>query len=215
MPGWNTTPAARPGSLRFAIRLAVASAAVIALAATVGDVVVEWLLPAIRAGFDVIDSQFRILVLDVTQNDNGDTAIRLRVELARTLAIQLHRFDPQPGKWLEVTTTVGTVLQPAFAVTIAALSWPAAQARELGARVLIAVVLGLMLMLIDTPIDLLAYLWDMFIYRYDPEGFYPIQYYHQFMIGGGRFAIGMAAGVVAIIGAQSVRRVEEPSAVGA
>lgn len=203
MPGSFTINGSRPSLVELAARLLIATVVAVAVVGVFRREIVQWLLPAFRFVLEAIDSQFNILILDVTDR-KLDQVVRLRVELARTVVMNSHVTRPTPGGWLEVTTTLGTVLQSGLTAFITAAAWPAARAGEFMARMFAAVVLGLFLILFDAPIDLLAYVWDMFIYSFDPQGFYPIWKYHEFMIGGGRFALGTIAGAVAIVGTARV-----------
>ena len=203
MPGSFATRGPRPSPLHLAARLLLAVAAVIAVSNALQSELVQFLVPAFRAVIDALDDQFHVLILDVTER-KAHEVLRLRVELARALVMDSHTTNPKPGAWLEVSTTLGTVLQPACTAFITALAWPASRFGERVARMAVCGVLAAVAMLADSSLDLLAYVWDMFIDRFDPGGFYPLQSYHRFAIGGGRFVLGAMAGWAAIVGVQRI-----------
>lgn len=198
MPGSPTTRGTAPSPRDLALRLLIASVVVIAIGGTFRREIVSAFLPAFRAIIEAVDSHFHILVLDVMER-NADAVIRLRVELARTVLINGHATHPKQGGWLEVTTTLGTVLQPACVAFILALAWPAARLQEFMLRMIVCAALAVIVVLVDAPLDLLAYLWSMFVDAFDRDGFYWIVKYHELMIGGGRLALGAVAGVIAIV----------------
>ncbi|MFN0316685.1 MAG: hypothetical protein ACKVQA_16810 [Burkholderiales bacterium] len=54
-----------------------------------------------------------------------------------------------------------------------------------------------MVLLAGLPLTLYAYVWDMFHFHYDPDGFSPLLSWHQFMLPGGRLGLGLVIGAIA------------------
>lgn len=90
------------------------------------------------------------------------------------------------------------MLQPLSIGLGLALAWPARISRRLG-RAALASAGGLLFTLIDIPLTLHAYVWDMFLAAYDPEHFSPLMAVQRFLHGGGRLGIGVALGTMAIL----------------
>lgn len=176
----------------------------ISLAALGGRQLVEILLPLIQAQILGLDDRFAILFLGIDHTAQ-DTVIRLRVNLIRLLVIGTHVVEPHPKGWLEVTTTVGAMLQPLTIGLGLALAWPGRISQRL-ARAALACAGGLLFMLVDIPLTLHAYTWDMFLAAYDPGHFSPLMTAHRFLHGGGRLGIGVALGTMAILALSQNRR---------
>lgn len=169
----------------------------ITLAALGGRHLVELLLPVCQWLLVGLDDRFAILFLGIDQTIQ-DTVIRLRVNLLRLLVVGTQVVEPQSKGWLEVTTTVGAMLQPLTIGLGLALAWPGRIGRRL-ARAALTCAGGLFFMLIDIPLTLHAYVWDMFLAAYDPAHFSPLMTAHRFLHGGGRLGIGVALGAMAIL----------------
>ena len=181
----------------------------IALAALGGRHLVELLLPLTQALIVWLDDRFAILFLGI-DHTSQDTVIRLRVNLLRMLVVGTQVIQPHPKGWLEVTTTVGAMLQPLTIGLGLAIAWPARISRRL-ARAALASAGGLLFMLIDIPLTLHAYVWDMFLAAYDPGHFSPLMTAHRFLHGGGRLGIGVALGAMTILALAQDRRCHRPA----
>ncbi|MFH1659540.1 MAG: hypothetical protein ABIG35_09520 [Pseudomonadota bacterium] len=195
----SSTPSAaewpEPAAAIFALLAGFALS--ISLAALGGRQLVEILLPLLQAPILWLDDRFAILFLGIDHTAQ-DTVIRLRVNLIRLLVIGTHVVEPHPKGWLEVTTTVGAMLQPLTIGLGLALAWPGRISQRL-ARAALACAGDLLFMLVDIPLTLHAYTWDMFLAAYDPGHFSPLMTAHRFLHGGGRLGIGVALGTMAIL----------------
>jgi hypothetical protein len=200
MPSSPSADRAWPEPRRLLPRLALACALALAAVWLAGRPLVDVQLPLTRALIERIDDRFVVLRLGVEQGAQ-DTVIRLRVNLLRPLVVGRHVAEPHPRGWLEVTTTVGAMLQPlAIALGIAG-AWPPAWRERLSAMAL-ALGMALAFMLVDIPLTLHAYVWDMFVFHYDPQRFSPLMAIHGFLHGGGRLALGVLFGALAVLAAQ-------------
>lgn len=97
--------------------------------------------------------------------------MRLRANLAHAIVLNGNLTMPHPQGWLEVTTTIGTVLQSSLVALGLTLAWPAKHAREYVTRLTVAAVLIFGAVLADTPFTLWAYLWNMHVQTYEPGRF--------------------------------------------
>ena len=188
----SSTVAAWPSPGRFALTLAAGLAFTLTCAWLWGTPLIEWLLPAAHMLLGWIDDRFDILFLGVERN-RQDTVVRLRVDVARAFFIGGQIVTARSG-WLEVTTTTGAMLQPL--VIAPALAF-ALLAGRLSARLLACLLAALpafAFLLIDLPLTLHAYVWDMFIDNLEPDRFSPLMVWHEFLHGGGRLGIALLLG---------------------
>lgn len=204
MPFSTPTNAEWPEPAAVVAGLLAGFALSISLAALGGRHLVELLLPLLQAPILWLDDRFTILFLGIDHTAQ-DTVIRLRVNLIRLLVIGTHVVEPHTKGWLEVTTTVGAMLQPLTIGLGLALAWPGRISQRL-ARAALACAGGLLFMLVDIPLTLHAYTWDMFLAAYDPGHFSPLMTVHRFLHGGGRLGIGVALGTMAILALRQDRQ---------
>lgn len=196
MPPSTTASAAWPEPGGLALRLALAFAVAIGCAWLGGRALVDAVLPIAHAAHGWIDDRFTILFLGL-DHSGQDTVIRLRVNLIRMIVVGSHVAEPQPKGWLEVTTTVGAMLQPLTIALGLAGAWPGALPARL-LRLALAALLGLLFMLVDIPLTLHAYVWDMFLQNYDPHRLSPLMMVHRFLHVGGRLGVGVLLAVLAV-----------------
>lgn len=138
-----------------------------------------------------------ILALGIDHN-HQDTVIRLRVNSMAMIVIGGQFAIPEPGEWLEATTTVGAMLQPLMiAVGLAGAAPGRATIRLI--RGALAIALGMVFLLVDLPVTLHAYVWDMYRDYYDPARFSALLIWHEFMHAGGRLGVGVLIGISAAV----------------
>jgi len=185
-----------PEPRRLVPRLLVAFALALAFTWLGGQVLAEALLPLCRPSLLWLDDRFAILHLGIDQT-HQDTVIRLRATLRRMVVVGGHVTWPHPQGWLEVTTTVGAMLQPLTIALALAGAWPGCAA-VCFSRISLAAVLGMLFMLVDIPLTLHAYVWNIFLLHYDPDRLSPLMLAHRFLHGGGRLAVGLLIGIGSI-----------------
>lgn len=177
---------------RFTLGLILGLALTLGVAGLWGAALIEAQLPITRGLLNLFDDHFRILVLDVERNWQ-DTVVRLRVVVDQPFVIGGQVIGTDSG-WFEVTTTTGAMLQPLVIAPALALALPGG----LLARILaggIAALLALGFLLLDVPLTLYGYLWDMFIDSMEPDRFSPVMVWHGFLHAGGRLGIALILGV--------------------
>lgn len=187
----------RPDSARFALGLLLSFGISLSFAWFWERELIEATLPLIRALILWLDDRFVILALGIDHNIQ-DTVVRLRVNATAIIVIGGQLAMPKPGEWLEVTTTVGAMLQPLVIAAGLAGAWPERIAIRI-IRVALALVLGMVFLLIDLPLTLHAYVWDMYRDYYDPQRISPLLIWHELMHAGGRLGVGVLMGIFAAI----------------
>ena len=201
MPSSTVATLAWPSPGRFALALIVSFTLTLVLAWAWGQMLVTSLLPTTHALLGWIDDRFDILFLGI-DHDRQDTVVRLRVNVATLFVMGGQVIAPQPNGWLEVTTTIGAMLQPLVIAPAIAGALPGRPAVRL-MRSVIAILLALGFLVIDLPLTLYAYVWDMLIDSLAPNGFSPLLAWHQFLHAGGRLGMGVLLGLLAISAANS------------
>ena len=189
----SSTAPAWPSPARFALALVFGLAITLTAAWIWGEWLVETILPVSRALLGWIDDRFGILFLSV-DHDLQDTVIRLRVNILEIFVMGGQVISESPTGWLEVTTTTGAMLQPMVIAPAIAFGLPAAILTRILAFAL-AVLLAFGFLLIDVPVTLHAYVWDMFIDNLEPDRFSPLMIWHEFLHAGGRLGIAVLLGV--------------------
>ena len=189
----SSTAAAWPSPGRFALALILGLAVTLACAWAWGEILIETVLPVSRTLLGWIDDRFGILFLGVEHNWQ-DTVVRLRVNLLQRFVMGGEVIGESPQGWLEVTTTTGAMLQPMVIAPAIAFALPGALHTRVLAFVL-AVLLAFGFLLIDLPLTLHAYVWDMFVDHLDPDRFSPLMVWHEFLHAGGRLGVAVILGL--------------------
>lgn len=189
----SSTAAAWPSPGRFALALLIGLAVTLAAAWAGGESLIEYLLPATRIVLGWIDDRFGILFLGVEHNWQ-DTVVRLRVNILQLFVMGGKVIETHPKGWLEVTTTTGAMLQPLVIGPAIAFALPGALHTRIAAFAL-AALLAFGFLLVDLPVTLHAYVWDMFIDNLDPDRFSPLMVWHEFLHAGGRLGVAVILGL--------------------
>lgn len=189
----SSIAAAWPSPGRFALALILALAVTLVAAWAGGEMLIESLLPLARTLLGWIDGRFGILFLGVEHNWQ-DTVVRLRVNILQLFVMGGRVIGESPTGWLEVTTTTGALLQPLVIAPAIAFALPGAARTRMLAFVL-AVLLAFGFLLLDLPVTLHAYVWDMFVHHLDPDRFSPLMVWHGFLHAGGRLGVAVILGL--------------------
>ncbi|OYW62885.1 MAG: hypothetical protein B7Z32_13815 [Hydrogenophilales bacterium 12-64-13] len=185
--------AAWPSPGRFALALVFGLAVTLAVASAWGEALIETVLPVSRTLLGWIDDRFGILFLGVEHNWQ-DTVVRLRVNILQLFVMGGKVIGESPKGWLEVTTTTGAMLQPLVIGPAIAFALPGALHTRIAAFAL-AALLAFGFLLVDLPVTLHAYVWDMFIDNLDPDRFSPLMVWHEFLHAGGRLGVAVILGL--------------------
>ncbi|MBT9613426.1 MAG: hypothetical protein IV108_09205 [Burkholderiales bacterium] len=198
MPRLNRVPL-----LKFAGRFTLAIALLLTLNLLYGKTATEALLPTLRWELEQLDDTYRILDLRLDR-EGRDSVIRLDVGLEKAVVIGGRALMPDPRARANVSTLAGHVTQPALLCLALILAWPAYRAIEYPVRALIAIVGLALVILIDVPFVLWGELWNLHVSALEPDRFSPLLIWRNFLQGGGRFVLGLAVGVLAVIAGQAL-----------
>lgn len=191
MPSSTAAAWASPG--RFALALVAGFALTLAAAWLWGTALIETILPATRIVLGWIDDRFGIVFLGVEHNWQ-DTVVRLRVSPVEMFVMGGQVINSDNTHWLEVTTTSGAMLQSLVIAPAIAVALPGSVLARTGAFTL-AALLAFGFMLLDLPLTLFAFTWDMLIDGLEPDRFSPLMMWHEFLQAGGRLGVAVALGV--------------------
>ena len=192
-------------TLWLVARLALASALLLAAAHVQGRTAVALLLPALEGTLRWVADDFEILRMAfVTERDSLNLAVVARLDHVLVLGGRVIVPDGTQS-FIVASTTVGTVLLPLLAALSLALAW-LARPLEMLLRLAIVAVLSAAVLLLDTPFSLAAWLWHTQLRQYEPERFSGLVSWNLFLNGGGRLALGLVAGALAIALASTLGR---------
>jgi hypothetical protein len=182
-----------PSPGRFALALGLGFTLTLAVAWAWGTQLIEAILPVTRVALGWIDNRFVILFLGVDR-DVQDTVVRLKVNIAQLFVMGGRVLDAHSNGWLQVTTTTGAMLQPVVIAPAIAFALPGSLLAR-SAAVTVAALLAFAFLLLDLPLTLFAYVWDLMIDNLEPGRISPLLLWHAFLLDGGRLGVGVALGV--------------------
>ena len=192
------------------LRFALAIALTLALSHANDARVVESLLPLMKAEIAWLDDNYRVLDLSLDRQ-GADRVIRLEVGLARIIVLGGQALHPDPRARANVSTLAGHITQPVILCLALILAWPARRLSEYPVRALIASGGIALVVLVDVPFVLWGELWNIHVLALEPDRFSPLLIWKYFLQGGGRFVLGLAVGVLAVVAGQAAVRNKQAS----
>lgn len=196
-PAWNPRQAMA--------RLALGAALLLPLGVAFGEKLVAACLPLYRVVIGQVAAEFRIQSLALDR-EGADRVLRLRVSLRPVLLLGGKLTHPDPRGSANASTLVAHAVQGPLLAMLAALAWPARRRTEIAWRLLPLAPLVALLVLCDLPCVLAAELWEILITHLAPHTFSPLVAWKDFLQGGGRLALGLAAGAASVALAARVAR---------
>ncbi|MBL0726205.1 hypothetical protein [Piscinibacter sp. HJYY11] len=187
-------------SKALVLRVLLAAAVVLTMAHIGARDVAQLLLPMLREALAVVADDFSIQHFELTQERANTTIGALAVQ-ERTLFLGGQAIVPDGQQVVVASTTVGTVMQPLLVLAVLVLAWPA-RLLEFIVRLGVAAGAAMVVLLLDTPFSLAAWLWDVQLKMYEPGSSSPLLWWNVFLNGGGRLALGLVAAAFAITLAQ-------------
>ena len=205
-------------SVQILLRLFLAAAVLLPLAVVYGEALVSSWLTVYRTVFAWVADDFKLLNLTI-DHEGADRVLRAQIMWQHIVIIGGKVIYPDLRDTANASTLLAHALQAPLAAMLAALAWPS-RARDVGslgspprsqsarpwlewaARGIALLPLLAILVLIDMPVVLAGELWDMVLDALDPGATSPLVIWKQFMQGGGRYALGLAAGVLAVLAAR-------------
>lgn len=163
---------------------------------------VALLMPALSKALSFVADDFKILRFEFVE-ERGNAAIAALATLDHVLVLGGRAIVPNGTSVMAVTTTVGTVLQPVLVALVLVLARPVRWFEAVLRIVFVAPLIALVVLL-DTPFSMAAWLWEIQLRAYEPGRASPLVWWNIFLNGGGRLALGLLAGASSVVLAQSV-----------
>jgi len=196
----GTRPVRAPTADWLSLRLVLATAAVLAAAHAWTRELVGWLMPLLSWALGYVADDFRILSLEFA-DDRGNASVAALALLDHTIILGGRAIVPDDRSVIGVSATLGTVVQPILVALVLVLAWPGRLIEGLAGLLIVVPLLGVVILL-DTPFSMAAWLWFTQIQSYEPGRASPLVWWNVFLNGGGRLALGLVAGALAITLAQ-------------
>lgn len=185
--------------LKIAGRFALAIALLLTLNQFIGKAATESMLPLLRWEITQLDDTYRVLDLQLDRQGR-DSVLRLEVGLAKVIIIGGRALLPDPRARASVSTLAGALWQPLFLSLAVVVAWPTQRARDYLLRLSLALPLIVLVTLLDLPFVLWGELWQLHVSALEPDRFSLLLLWKDFLQGGGRFALGLGVGVLAVLG---------------
>lgn len=209
----------RPGlgtPVQVLLRLLLAGAVLLPLAVLCSEALVSSWLTAYRVVFSWVAHDFKLLNLYI-DHEGADRVLRARVMWQHIVFIGGKVIYPDPRGTANASTLLAHALQGPLVAVLAAIAWPTRVQTAVGAarksarpwlewaaRAIALPPLLAILVLIDMPVVLAGELWDLALDMLDPGATSALVMWKVFMQGGGRYALGLTAGVLAVLVARRI-----------
>jgi hypothetical protein len=182
--------------------LAVA-AVLIAAGAFFGPKLGALALPALRVVVELLAPDFLVKAITIVQQD-GQWLVRLDAETGAWCFAAGHHIPP--GMSMNATTLLGHALQHPVLIFALIAGWPGIAPSVRGMALLPAVLALAVVECADVPFVLVGSVWDLINANFAPNESGLLVHWMNFMNGGGRLALSLAAGATALSLAQFLDR---------
>jgi hypothetical protein len=184
-------------------RLAGSCALVAALVLLGKTAIAQASLPLLAQAFSWAAPDFHLVSLAVV-NVGADQVVEVRVTWKHIQVIGSHVIYPDPRGIATASTLSAHILQGPGLAWVVAACWPFAMAarrgriREWVLRGLALAPVTLLLVALDVPLTLAGELWSYVYDALQPGQTNVLTMFKAFLEGGGRYALGAAAGLIAV-----------------
>jgi hypothetical protein len=183
----------------------------LALLLSGGDALVQVTLPAVHWSVAQLAPELGVKALVMGQ-EGADQVLRLSVALEHHVVLGGQVLSPDPRGLAQATTPrLQGLLGPLLALWVVLTLLPVRGALGLSFRrrvLALALVLPLaaLLAVVDPALVLAGTVWQLLVDAAAPESFSPLVSASQLLLGGGRFALGLAAAALALAAASALPR---------
>ncbi len=199
MHALNAATGRWPSPGKLCLRLLLVGGIVLAVTSLFDRQLAAPLVPIIVSLLTRIGTDFSILDVQLVTTDIGDV-LRIKADLARMVVVNqkiVHPISMQGGGWMEVTLTVGSLLQYPALLLILLTAWPASF-RELTVRLLLALPASLLLLTMHVPFTVLAELWFPIFDSVAPGETLPLMVWSRFLMSGGGLVLTLLCAAIVI-----------------
>lgn len=191
--------------IKFSLRFIIFCLFLMLVASQYGEVLIKPLLPLYEWQIGKIADEYRILSFGL-DNLGLERVIHLKVTLVKPIYIAGQTLMPDARGVAEASTNIGHIWQMAVVCLAMIMAWPTKHLRAYFVRFAFAIPLLVLISLLDTPLALLASLWNLILSNLAPGSFSPLIAWDNFLEGGGRLAIGIVAGLFSVWFAQIIQK---------
>ncbi len=169
--------------------------------------IIDWLIPLLSWEITHLNDSFSILFFGV-EDHHGASNIALNVVFKNDIIVSQSSHVVATNFYGAAGLLAQNVLHPLMVVTIAVLAWPGEKWLVYLVRLCVALPLTLLVVMIDSPIQLLASILTTFSKQIDSPWVTPTSmiYWSDFLNGGGLFAISLVCSLIAIRAGSIVNR---------
>jgi hypothetical protein len=183
----------------------VASLLVLTLIQTFQRRLIEPMVPVLHDLVRLLAPEFTLTSEDIVYVGNSEV-VRVRANLSAPIEYEGQYLYPLGWNglrqgWFQVELTLGGVLQYSTAMLIGVLAWPVRNAKELAIRLTLLIPLAMILIAIDTPLSLIAELWNIIREEINTPGVSGWMVWARFLQGGGGFMLAALFGALCIAAA--------------
>ncbi len=185
----------QPEPAALAGRTLLAIAVVLPGAVVFGEGLLQACLPAMRAVITWLAPDFAVESLTIADL-NADRVLRL--DIANRNHLHIGRHLVPPGRSINATINVLAPLIPVVSALVTALAWQG-NWRQTLLRLPFLTLLLLPVLLADAPLVLVALTWDFWHYAANSGEASAWTLWMQFLTRGGRPALGIVCGLLAVL----------------
>lgn len=202
----SDAPGAGWSGAAVAWRLVLATVVLLPVVVLFGESWVRLCLPVYAKVFSWVVPEFRLIDMAIA-TEGADRVVRAEVTLDRMVILGNRVFSPDPrGRAHATTLAMNALLGPAIAL-MTAFVWPVRRRAEVAWRTLLLLPLATLTMLVDAPCVLAAELWAILREASEAGDLSALLWWKGFLQGGGRYAMGIALGVTAVLSCSRARRI--------
>lgn len=157
------------------------------------------LIPLLKWEITRLDDSFNILFFGVSET-KGESNIELNVMFNHDIVVNQASLAIASNFFGSAGLLTQNVLHPLMIISVAILAWPARAGRVYAIRLCVGLPLVVLLMMIDSPFQLLASILTTFSKQIDSPWVNPTSmiYWSDFLNGGGLFALSLVCSLIAI-----------------
>ena len=184
------------------MRFAVVSIIVLVLAHLFRQELVAPLTPVIHDTVRLVAPEFSLVSQDIVQQGRNEV-LRVRANLSVPMEYAGHQLNPfgwngTPAGGYQISMTLGGILQYAAFMLIVVLAWPLNGFKDLVVRCILWMPLALVLFILDTPLTVIAELWNGLRNHFAPDSPCGWMVWARFLQGGGGFMLAALMGMLVI-----------------
>lgn len=184
---------------RLFLRIVLASVIILPIIVYFERSIMQWFIPLLQWEVTHLDDSFKVLFFGI-RDTQGVSNIELNVMFNHDIVINSASQAMTSNFFGSAGLLTQNVLHPLMIMSIAILAWPADKWRVYGTRICVGLALLVLVIMMDSPIQLLASILTTFSKQIDSPWVSPTSmiYWSDFLNGGGLFALSLVCSFIAI-----------------